>query len=67
MSIPGPKILRQKLGIDVMYLDVEAQGNEAIGEVPKDESPRGGVSLRNVAVTMQGMQAAAKMAGAVEP
>ena len=35
--------------------------------MPEDVGSRGGMSLRNVAVTMKGMQAAGKVAAAVEP
>ena len=65
----GSKALREKLGIDVMAsLKSKAQGDDrSSGDMPKDVGSRGGISLRRVAVTMKGMQAAGKVAAAIEP
>ena len=67
--ILGSKMLREKLGIDVMaYLKGKAQGGDrSSGDMPGDVGSRDGISLRRVAVTMKGMQAAGKVAAAMEP
>ena len=67
--ILGSKTLREKLGIDVMAsLKGKAQGGDrSSGDMPEDVDSRGGISLRRVAVTMKGMQAAGKVAAAMEP
>ena len=67
--ILGSKTLREKLGIDVMAsLKGKAQGGDrSSGDMPEDVGSRGGISLRRVAVTMEGMQAAGKLAAAMEP
>ena len=69
MLILGPNTLREKLGIDVM---VSSKGKvqsvyRSSGDVPEDVGFRDGISLRHVAVTMKGMQAADKVAAAMEP
>ena len=67
--IPGSKTLRDKLGIDVMAsLKGKAQGvDRSSGDMPEDVGSRGGISLRRMAVTVKGMQAAGKVAAAMEP
>ena len=67
--ILGSKTLREKLGIDVMVsLKGKAQGGDrSTGEMIEDVVSRGGIPLRHVAVTMKGMQAAGKVAAAMEP
>ena len=67
--ILGSKTLRKKLGIDVMAsLKGKAQGGDrSSGDMPENIGSRGGISLRRVAVTMKGMQAADKVAAAMEP
>ena len=67
--ILGSKTLREKLGIDVMaYLKGKAQGGDrSSADMPDDVGSRGGISLRRVAVTMKGMQAAGKVSAAMEP
>ena len=67
--ILGSKTLREKLGIDDMaYLKGKAQGGDrSSGDMPDDVGPRDGISLRRVAMTMKGMQAAGKVAAAMEP
>ena len=67
--IVGSKTLREKLGIDVMAsLKGKAQGGDrSSGDIPEDVGSRDGISLRRVAVTMKGMQAAGKVAAAMEP
>ena len=67
--ILGSKTLREKLGIDDMaYLKGTAQGGDrSSGDMPDNVGPRDGISLRRVAVTMKGMQAAGKVAAATEP
>ena len=64
----GSKTLREKLGIDVMsLLKGKAQGGDvSSGERPEEVGSRGGMSLRHVGVKMKGMQAARKVAAAVE-
>ena len=42
-------------------------GGRSSGDMPEDVGFRGGILLRRVAVTMKGMQAADKMAAAMEP
>ena len=61
--------MHDKLSFDAMSsLEGILQGNDgSIGEMPKDSGTRGEVSLRNVAVTREGMQAAYTLAGAVDP
>ena len=63
------KTLREKLGIDTMpFLKCKAQGDDtSSGQMPEDVGPRGGMSLRNVAVTMRAMQGEGKEASALEP
>ena len=67
--IIGSKTLRKKLGIDVMAsLKGKAQGGDRLsGEMPEDVGYRRGISFRHVAVTMKSMQAAGKVAAAMEP
>ena len=67
--ILGSKTLREKLGIDVMAsLKGKAQGGDRSSrDMPENVGSRGGISLRRVAVTMKGMQAAGKVAAAMEP
>ena len=67
--ILGSKTLREKLGVDVMApLKGKAQGGDRSGrDMPEDVGSRGGISLQRVAVTMKGMQAAGKVAAAMEP
>ena len=67
--ILGSKTLREKLGIDVMSsLKGKAQGGgRSSGDMPEDVGSRGGISLLRVAVTMKGIQAAGKVAAAMEP
>ena len=67
--IIGSETLREKLGIDVMAsLKGNAQGSDRLsGEMPEDVGYRRGISLRHVAVTMKGIQAAGKVAAAMEP
>ena len=67
--ILGSKTLREKLGIDFMAsLKGKAQGGDrSSGDMPEDVGSRGGISLRRVAVTMKGMQAAGKVAAAMQP
>ena len=67
--ILGSKMLREKLGIDVMAsLKGKAQGGDrSSGDMPEDVGSLGGISLRRIAVTMKGMQTAGKVATAVEP
>ena len=69
MLILGSKTLREKLGIDVMAsLKAKAQcGDRSSGDIPEDVGSRGGILLRHVAVRMKGMQAAGKVAAAIEP
>ena len=66
--ILGSKTLREKLGIDVMSsLKGKAQGDDrSSGEMSEDVDSSGGISLRNVALMMKGMQAEGKVAAAVE-
>ena len=66
--ILGSKTLREKLGIDVMAsFKSKAQGGDKLsGDMPEDVGSRGGISLRRAAVTMKGMQAADKVAAAME-
>ena len=49
----GSKMLREKLGIDVMAsLKGKVQGGDrSSGDMPEDVGSRGGISLRRVAVT----------------
>ena len=50
------------------YFKGKAQGGDiSSGDMPDDVGPRDGISLRPVAVTMKGMQAASKVAAAMEP
>ena len=50
------------------YLKGKVQGGDrSSGDMPDDVGPRDGISLRRVAVTMKGMQAAGKVAAAMEP
>ena len=67
--ILGSKTPPEKLGIDVMAsLKGKAQGGgRSSGDIPEDVGSRGGISLRRVAVTMRGMQAADSVAAAMEP
>ena len=67
--ILGSKTLREKLGFDIIStLNGKAQGGvRSSGEMPEDVGSRGGISLRHVAVAMKGMQAAGKVAAAMEP
>ena len=67
--ILGSKALREKLGIDAMApLKGKAQGGDrSSGDMPEDVGCRGGISLRRVAVTMKSVQAAGKVAAAMEP
>ena len=67
--ILGSKTLREKLGIDIMAsLKGKAHGGDrSSGDIPEDVDSRGGISLRRVAVTMEGKKAAGKMATAMEP
>ena len=67
--ILGSKTLREKLGIYVMTsLKGKAQGGDrSSGGMSEDVDSRGGISLRRVAVTMKGLQAAGKVAAAMEP
>ena len=69
LFILGSKTMREKLDTDVMpSLEGKAQCSDiAIEEVPKDGGPRGGVSLRNVAMMIETMQAAGKIASDVKP
>ena len=58
MPFLGSETLREKLGIDVMA---------SLKSRPEDVGSRSESSLRHVAVTMKGMQAAGKVAAAMEP
>ena len=60
VQILGSKTLRKKLKIDVMTpLKGKAQGGDrSSGGMPEHVGSRGVISLRRVAVTMKGMQAA---------
>ena len=55
--ILGPKALRDKLEIDAMApLKGTGQGGDrSSGEMREDDSFRGGISLRHVALTSKGM------------
>ena len=66
--ILGSRTLREKLGIDAMAsLKGKAQGGDRSGgNMPEDVGSRGGISLRRVAVRMKDMQAAGKVAAAME-
>ena len=63
------KTLRETLGIDtISSLKSKTQGGDtSSGEMPEDVGSRGGMSLRNVAVTMRGMQGEGKEASVLEP
>ena len=63
------KTLREKLGIDTMpSLKSKAQGGDTSrGEMPEYVGSRGRMPLRNVAVTVRGMQGEGKKASALEP
>ena len=69
MLILGSKTWRKKPGIEVMAsLEGKEQGGDrSSGDMPEDLGSRGGISLRRVAVTVKGMQAAGKVAAAMEP
>ena len=69
VQILGSKTLRKKLEIDVMAsLKGKAQGGDrSSGGMPEHVGSRGVISLRRVAVTMKGMQAASKVVTAMEP
>ena len=51
----------------VFLKDKAKDGDRSSGKVPEDVDSRGGMSLRRLVATIKGMQAAGRVAAAVEP